>query len=325
MLMRNLFIKMSSFLLVISLLLITPFSLSGCSNEIKASEFTTEASQTTEETTSGTTSETTEETEPSFNQLQIEVDFYKIPELYSNFITEEDYEAYEKIVTAWLNYEPMVEIENLNHYEYIWGMIQECFFLAYGDFDEEAGGFIVQGDCIHFNYVTESKEEHDEIIRAFKERVVSFFDGIDESEEGIRLAHHLYYNYNRTLAYDYDVYENENYTFANSSGYTALMYGSGVCMSFAKGYSYLARQAGFEAFDVSGGNHEWGAIKIEDKYYFVDSTWDYIYDFRNYQYFCFGLDSREADGYSEEEMHVCCNGDLHLRDYVIIEREGYYD
>jgi len=32
----------------------------------------------------------------------------------------------------------------------------------------------------------------------------------------------------------------------------AMMRGKGVCMSFAKAYTYLLRQAGFEAFDVSG-------------------------------------------------------------------------
>ena len=230
-------------------------------------------------------------------------------------------------MTAWLNYEPKVPYDDydkqINH---VWGMIQECFFLAYGDFDEEKG-FTVDDRYVYFPYVSKSKEEHDRIIAEFEERVQTFFQGISEQEEGYELARHIYINYNKTIAYDYDVSESGNHTFENSSGYTAIMKGTGVCSSFAKGYTFLARLAGLEAFDVSGigypAAHEWGALKIGDKYYFADPTWDYTSDPLRYRYFCFGLDQREADGYPEDKMSLCCCGDFKMSDYVTIERKGY--
>lgn len=325
---RILSTKLTSVLLVTCILVFSAISSTGCSNKevINQTEAISESTQnTTKETVQETTQGTIEETEETkaFTRKEITVDYYKIPELYHSYLTQEEIDAYYQLVTAWLNYEPMVEFDNPNVMTHVWGMIQECFFIAYGDFDESRG-FIVEGNRVTFSYISESKEEHDEFIKAFEERVQFFFEDIDESEEGVDLARHLYFNYNQTLDYDYSVPESENYTFANSSGYTALMHGSGVCMSFAKGYSYLARQAGFEAFDVSGWDHEWGVIQMDNKYYFVDPTWDYTtpnpYDYR---YFCFGLDQRIEDGYLEEDMILCCNGDFKMSNYVEIERNRY--
>ena len=257
----------------------------------------------------------------------VKVDYYKLPEIYSKFLTEEEIAFYNKFVTAWLNYEPKVQFDNKKQIEHVWGMIQECFFLAYGDFDE-AKGFTVDDRYVYFPYISQSKEEHDRIIAEFEGRLQTYFEDIPYNEEGYELARHIYINYNKTIAYDYDVSENDNFTFGNSSGYTAIMKGTGVCSSFAKGYTFLARMAGLEAFDVSGIGypepHEWAALKIGDKYYFADPTWDYVTPTPElYRYFCFGLDQRESDGFAEELMSLCCCGDFKMSDYVTIERNGY--
>lgn len=258
----------------------------------------------------------------------ITIDYYKVPELYSKFVTEEDMTAFRDVVAAWLNYEPKVKVNNPSNQDKLWGMLKECFFLIYSDFDEDRGLYYDQ-EYIYFPYETSSKEEHDAIIAEFEERVQSFYEGIGEDEEGVELAKHIYINFNKTISYNYDVVENDNYTFKNTSGYTALMEGSGVCMSFARAYSYLVRQAGLECFCVSGlsGNsyidaHEWSALKVGDKYYFADPTWDYKYNPANYTYFCFGVNQREDDGYPEEFMNVCENGNLKMSDYVYIERDN---
>ena len=298
---------------------------SGCGKSALTEETVeSQAAETTIEIAEETEAETTEETEAPFHQKEIVIDYYKIPDIYSSYLSEEEIAVYNEFVTAWLNYEPMIEFDDISKMGNVWGMIKECFFLTYGDFDEEIGGFLVVGNTLYFNYESKSKEEHDRIIRDFEERVLSFYDGIDEGEEGIELARHIYINYNMTLDYDYDLYESENYTFKNSSGYVAMMEGGGVCSSFAKAYSFLLRQAGVEAFDTSAPKHEWTMLKIDDKYYFADPTWDYTYDPEYYEYFCFGLDQREADGFKEEEMILCCNGDFLMSDYITVERENYY-
>lgn len=272
----------------------------------------------------------TETSESEINKMEINVDFFKVPDIYSEFISDEEMNFYRKFVSAWLNYEPKVEFDNLEVTNKLWGMVQECFFVVYGDYDESIG-FITDENSITFPYMSDSREEHNKYISDFEERVKSFYYDIDENEKGIDLAKHIYHNFNQTIAYDYDVVDNNNFTFANCSGYTAMMRGSGVCQSFAKAYSYLIRQAGIEGFDVSGlpasneiEAHEWSALKIDDKYYFADPTWDYLSEPNFYEYFCFGLDLRESNGYPAEKMVLCCNGDIKMSDYVTIERKGCY-
>mgnify|MGYP003290700882 CR=1 FL=1 len=308
------------------ILLVSLILTSGCSNTALLEE-TSEAltSDATVITTAETLVETTEETEVPFKQKEITIDYYKIPDIYNSYLTEDEVALYNQFVTNWLNYEPVLEFDDANQMGNVWGMIKECFFLAYGDFNEEIGGFIVYGNCLMFNYKSQSKAEHERIIQEFEDRALSFYEGIDKSEEGLELARHIYINYNSTLDYNYDLYESGDYTFLNSSGYTALMEGSGVCSSFAKAYSFLLRQAGIEAFDTSCVDHEWTILKMDDKYYFADPTWDYYKYPEDYSYFLFGLDRREADGYYEEDMILCCNGDFLMKDYLTVEREDYYN
>ncbi len=265
-------------------------------------------------------------TEPVVSR-KIKVDYYKVPELYSKAVSESDMTAFKKVVEAWLNYEPKVKVDTPSKQDNLWGMLQESFFLVYGDFDEDKG-FSYDQEYIYFPYVSKNKAEHDAIIAAFEERVNSFFVGIGEDETGVDLARHIYINYNKTISYDYDIYDKKNFTFANASGYTAMMKGTGVCMSFAKAYSYLLRQAGIESFCVSGlpdrpgiDSHEWSALKIGDKYYFADPTWDYKSAPEQYEYFCFGLDKRAENGYPENLMHICENGDIPLSKFVKIEHK----
>ena len=118
------------------------------------------------------------------------------------FLTEEEIAFYNKFVTAWLNYEPKVQFDNKKQIEHVWGMIQECFFLAYGDFDEEKG-FTVDDRYVYFPYISQSKEEHDRIIAEFEERLQTYFEDIPYNEEGYDLARHIYINYNKTKTTQY--------------------------------------------------------------------------------------------------------------------------
>ena len=57
-----------------------------------------------------------------------------------------------------------------------------------------------------------------------------------------------------------------------------LLYGKGVCDSFAQAYCMLMSAAGVECVYVSGygngGRHAWNLVKIDDVWYHVDCTWD---------------------------------------------------
>ena len=94
--------------------------------------------------------------------------------------------------------------------------------------------------------------------------------------------------------YDYSAYENRD-KFNNATSSTGVDInlaeaystygiankGKGVCISYAKTFTYLARKVGLESVVVTGyvnGNaeagHAWNAVKIDGKWKYFDSTWN---------------------------------------------------
>ena len=87
-----------------------------------------------------------------------------------------------------------------------------------------------------------------------------------------------------------------------------LMENSGVCESFAKTFQYYCYLYGVYSIQVTGDNHMWNMIRIDDKWFGVDCTWDdggknnsYTY---KYTYFGAGTTKMNANGnhtpYSDE-------------------------
>ena len=75
--------------------------------------------------------------------------------------------------------------------------------------------------------------------------------------------------------------------------------GKGVCESYAKVYQLVMNALGYESIMVAGTSngegHVWNLVKIDDKYYYVDCTWDDTLNGNSYSYFLkgsyeFGLD-----------------------------------
>lgn len=67
----------------------------------------------------------------------------------------------------------------------------------------------------------------------------------------------------------------------------ALVYGDGVCQSYANAFQMLAQAAGIHT-DFVGGfaledgmwiNHAWNRCLVDGKYYYIDATWDDEGDF----------------------------------------------
>ncbi len=58
--------------------------------------------------------------------------------------------------------------------------------------------------------------------------------------------------------------------------YGALYDQVAVCDGYAKAYIYLLRRVGIESFVCRSGqlNHAWNVVKVENKWYHVDVTWD---------------------------------------------------
>lgn len=48
--------------------------------------------------------------------------------------------------------------------------------------------------------------------------------------------------------------------------------GKGVCASYAYLTSVLLSKAGVQSYDITNSSHAWNAVKLEDKYYYIDTT-----------------------------------------------------
>ena len=106
-------------------------------------------------------------------------------------------------------------------------------------------------------------------------------------------------DYDRARAlHDWLIY-NANYDYSSNPHRTAagvLVYGTGVCDSYARAYLMLCTIAGLDCMIITGdamtpdgwGAHAWNMVKLNGKWYHVDCTWDdpgtggYEY----HEYFC---------------------------------------
>jgi len=111
------------------------------------------------------------------------------------------------------------------------------------------------------------------------------------------------------VLHDWLIY-NANYdlTYTHYDAAGVLLYGTGVCDSYARAYLMLCTAAGLECMYVSGtagqepdpaewGNHGWNLVKLGDSWYHVDCTWDDPApgDYENHEYFCVDDEKMEID------------------------------
>ncbi len=95
----------------------------------------------------------------------------------------------------------------------------------------------------------------------------------------------------RNTDYDLNAPDNQNIC-------SLMMEGRAVCAGYAKAMTFILNKAGVETTTVygktvTGEAHAWNLVKIDDRYYYVDTTWDdpsYIgeevqKDFVDYTYF----------------------------------------
>lgn len=80
------------------------------------------------------------------------------------------------------------------------------------------------------------------------------------------------------IEYDDDFLENQT-NMVKLSAYSALINKSTVCSGYASLFYRLALEYGIDARYISGEtdsgkNHAWNIVKLDDKYYNVDATWD---------------------------------------------------
>lgn len=105
------------------------------------------------------------------------------------------------------------------------------------------------------------------------------------------------------------------------SAYGALCQGKAVCDGIADAFCLLAQRLGYECTCVSGksafrtqgkSSHAWNVIRVKDKFYHVDTTWDVNQKEASgdycYEYFCVDDDAIATDHVWEMGIVPFCTG-----------------
>lgn len=120
------------------------------------------------------------------------------------------------------------------------------------------------------------------------------------------------------VLHDWLIYNaNYDYTYTNYDASGVLLYGSGVCDSYARAYLMLMTAAGVDCMIVSGsaggGSHAWNLVKLGGSWYHVDCTWDDPNEggYENHDYFCVNDETMALDhSWNRPGVHVDSDGML---------------
>lgn len=111
------------------------------------------------------------------------------------------------------------------------------------------------------------------------------------------------------VLHDWLIYNaNYDYTYSNYDAAGVLLYGTGVCDSYARAYLMLCTAAGLDCMYVSGTagtgedqdtweSHGWNLVRLGGSWYHVDCTWDDPNEggYENHDYFCIDDDTMARD------------------------------
>ena len=92
------------------------------------------------------------------------------------------------------------------------------------------------------------------------------------------------------------------------SAYGALVNNKAVCEGYATAMYRLLLEAGIDNRIEVSDDHAWNIVKLDGKYYYLDSTWDYGYEPENFNWFLVG----SADFF---DVHHSARGDIVTKEY----------
>ena len=113
------------------------------------------------------------------------------------------------------------------------------------------------------------------------------------------------YDYITTnITYDYDTLYDDSYLLKYTA-YAALMHKTAVCQGYAVLFYRMAEAVGVDTRVIvgtgNGGGHAWNIVKVGDRYYYLDSTWDAGWKNYGYNYYLRGT-SDFGDHQDEEKF-----------------------
>lgn len=143
------------------------------------------------------------------------------------------------------------------------------------DVSRDSNGYYYDFEIEYKYYATEEQEQAvsnkiNSIVNTVRSRNYSDY-------QAVKYIHDLICN---STTYDYAAVENAtDKTFSYAfTAYGALIKGRVVCQGYANAFYRICKELGYNVRFVSSspyeGCHAWNLIQLDDKYYFVDATWD---------------------------------------------------
>lgn len=133
----------------------------------------------------------------------------------------------------------------------------------------------------HWTFLQDG-EETAASIAAFEETVCRLMSALDEGDCETARAMLLYEGLTRDAVYDMAFFEKREVTVEEArlpnSAYSAIQYGSGVCLAYADALTFLYTQIGIDSLSVNGSApdafHQWVLARVEGELYYFDPTYD---------------------------------------------------
>lgn len=153
------------------------------------------------------------------------------------------------------------------------------------------------------NYNT-TKEQEDYVDSKVESIVSSLINADMTDDEKEKLIHDYIVN---NVEYSLD----EKY----GSAYSALYYGKTKCDGYAMLTYKMLKAAGIENIIVTNEDHAWNVVKINDKWYHLDTTWDDPENDISFYRF-YNLSDDEINKLDENRNYISVNGIKCVTNYI---------
>lgn len=217
-----------------------------------------------------------------------EVDYFKISPMIEDNVGKDVVDAALKVIKAFLNYENNASVVisgNSTRFLNDMGYVINCtcpMFGALTDYNEMTS-YDENHKVVTWDFFV-SEDEFRKKVAEFTEIVEEYLSVIDKEDSESMKAILLYYKMIQNASYDYeilgDAYEtmDEAEYHLRESSYNVLVNKKGICTNLSQTLMFLYTQAELTSGTVlhqgGAGAHMWSIVKIDDKYYYCDPTWD---------------------------------------------------
>jgi len=128
----------------------------------------------------------------------------------------------------------------------------------------------------------------------------------DSNREKIKTIHDYLINNSR-----YDV---NNKSTKNATAYGLLVDHLGTCNGYSDAFAIIMNHMGIENYKISNSKHVWNYVKLDNKWYHIDLTWDdpVTNDGKDYlKYYYFLLTDKELDKINDNKIDHYYEKDLY--------------